>query len=154
MTPARLGHRAGGNYVYHYKAAGASKGELLTGTEDSLVIQERPRRSASDGLGRPVHRPGPYRYQVTNETPSYIISTFAHRLYPSIMNSINRTRGVVPIFSTSVAGRQEDQFATGMSALADVECSTPVLKGESLGDRNGELTVCSILGELAENIIA
>lgn len=60
----------------------------------------------------------------------------------------------VPIFSTSIASRQEDQFATGVSALADVECSTPVLKGESLGDRNGELAVCSILGELAENIIA
>lgn len=113
-----------------------------------------PRRSSSDGLGRPVHRLGSFRYQVTNENSSYIISTFAHRRYPSIMNSINRTRGVVPIFSTSVAGRQKDQFPTGMSALADIECSTPVLKGESLGDRNGKLAFCSILGELAENIIA
>lgn len=107
MTPARFGHRAGGNYVYHYKAAGASKGELLTGTEDSLVIQERPRRSSSDGLGRPVHRLGSFRYQVTNETSSYIISTFAHRLYPSIMNSINRTRGVVrSSLHQSPAGRR------------------------------------------------
>lgn len=72
MTPARLGHRAGGNYVYHYKAAGASKGELLTGTEDSLVIQERPGRSSSDGLGRPVHR------QVPLQIPGYKRDLLVH----------------------------------------------------------------------------
>ncbi|MDR3564476.1 MAG: hypothetical protein P4N59_24000 [Negativicutes bacterium] len=40
--------------------------------------------------------------------------------------------------------------ACPLRLMADVECCTPVLKGENLGDWDGELAVCGVLGELAD----